>query len=163
MGQSNLPLANGHAHAKAFERLGWTLDKKHRGRGKHLRLTKAGYRATLSIPDHREVKRTIIASLLKLADVSEEKYLQAFTGQILSYWIYEDMVVHTATVHRGDCRYCNDGAGMGRGRIERDSRWLKCQGDAESEIRSVPIRANSLLRKCGASPCCDDGALTWLD
>jgi len=38
-------------------------------------------RATLSIPDHNPVKRTIIASLIKLADVSEEKYLRAFAGE----------------------------------------------------------------------------------
>jgi len=81
MGLSNLPLANGHAHAKAFVRLGWTLDSKRRGRGKHLLLTKRGMRATLSIPDHNPVKRTIIASLIKLADVSEEKYLRAFAGE----------------------------------------------------------------------------------
>jgi predicted RNA binding protein YcfA (HicA-like mRNA interferase family) len=81
MGHSNLPLANGHTHAKAFERLGWTLDKKRRGRGKHLRLTKPGNRATLSIPDHREVKRTIIAELIKLTGESEEKYLRAFAGE----------------------------------------------------------------------------------
>lgn len=81
MGLSNLPLASGHAHAKAFVRIGWTLDTKHRGRGKHLRLTKRGMRATLSIPDHREVKRTIIADLIKLAEVSEEKYLLAFAGE----------------------------------------------------------------------------------
>ena len=22
-----------------------------------------------------------------------------------NYWVYEDMTVHTATVHRGECRY----------------------------------------------------------
>jgi len=38
-------------------------------------------RATLSIPDHHEVKRTIIAELIKLAKVSEEKYLRAFAGE----------------------------------------------------------------------------------
>jgi hypothetical protein len=81
MGLANLPLASGHAHAHAFVRLGWNLDQKRRGRGKHLLLTKSGIRATLSIPDHKQVKRTIIASLIKLADVDEDKYLRAFGGE----------------------------------------------------------------------------------
>lgn len=115
---------------------------------------------TLSIPDHREVKRTIIAGLIKVAGTSEEVYLRAFGGETISddYWVYEDMTVHTATVHRGDCQYCNHGAGMGRGRIERDSRWLGPHS-AEDEIRSASIRANSMLRKCGAGPCRDDPVL----
>ncbi len=78
MGLSNLSLACGADHAAAFERLGWTLDKKRRGRGSHFLLTKTGMHATLSIPDHHEVKRTIIAAQIKLAGVSEERYLQAF-------------------------------------------------------------------------------------
>jgi hypothetical protein len=81
MGQSNLPVACGRDHARAFQRLEWVLDTKRRGRGTHFLLTKPGLRPTLSIPDHHEVKRTIIASLIKLAGVSEEEYLRAFHGQ----------------------------------------------------------------------------------
>ncbi len=33
---------------------------------------------TLSIPDHREVKRAVIAKLLKAAGVDEREYLDAF-------------------------------------------------------------------------------------
>lgn len=84
MGLANLPLASGQAHAQAFVRLGWTLDPKRRGRGSHLRLTKKGVRATLSIPDHKEVKWTIIASLIKIADETEERYLRAFGGENLA-------------------------------------------------------------------------------
>jgi predicted RNA binding protein YcfA (HicA-like mRNA interferase family) len=78
MGLSNLPLASGKEHVAAFKRLGWTCDLKRRGRGVHFLLTKAGIRYTLSIPNEREVKRTIIASQIKLAGVSEAQYLQAF-------------------------------------------------------------------------------------
>jgi hypothetical protein len=81
MGQSNLPLASGQEHVKAFQRLGWIYDTKRRGRGKHLLLTKPGKRPTLSIPDHQQVKRTIIAALIKLAGVSEEEYIKAFYGK----------------------------------------------------------------------------------
>jgi hypothetical protein len=78
MGLRNLPLASGEKHAAAFERLGWIPDHKRRGRGKHLLLTKPGNRATLSIPDEREVKRTIIAAQIKLAGETEASYLCAF-------------------------------------------------------------------------------------
>jgi hypothetical protein len=44
-------------------------------------LRNPGMRPTLSIPDHPEVKRTIIASLIKLAGCSEEEYLEAFPGK----------------------------------------------------------------------------------
>ena len=81
MGLANLPLASGHAHAAAFVRLGWVLDSKRRGRGSHFLLTKSGMRPTLSIPNQREVKRTIIASLIKTAGESEDRYLRAFKGE----------------------------------------------------------------------------------
>lgn len=69
------------------------------------------------------------------------------------YWIYEDMTVHTAVLHRADCRYCNNGAGMGRGRIERDSRWVgrsTTEGFASADqARSLAsIQADSTLRNC---------------
>jgi F-type H+-transporting ATPase subunit beta len=64
------------------------------------------------------------------------------------YWIYEDMTVHTATVHRADCRYCNHGAGMGRGRIAQDSRWLGPYNSMRA-AQQAPVRANSMLRNCG--------------
>lgn len=64
------------------------------------------------------------------------------------YWVYEDMTVHTATVHRADCRYCNNGAGMGRGRIAQDSRWHGAYASVPA-ARLAPIRANSMLRDCG--------------
>ena len=71
-------MASGEAHVRAFERLDWIRDRKRRGRGKHFLLTKPGMRPTLSIPDHPQVKRTIIAALIKLAGVSEEDYLKSF-------------------------------------------------------------------------------------
>ncbi len=82
--------------------------------------------------------------------------------QQAKYWIYEDFVVHTATVHRGECRYCNYGQGRGHGRDPQGSHWIPCASAAENVIRSALTRDNSLLRKCGARPCRDDLALAWL-
>jgi predicted RNA binding protein YcfA (HicA-like mRNA interferase family) len=81
MGLSNLPLSSGEKHAATFERLGWTRDYKRRGRGVHILLTKPGMRATLSIPNEREVKRTIIASLIRAAAETETSYINAFYGR----------------------------------------------------------------------------------
>lgn len=65
------------------------------------------------------------------------------------FYVYEDMVVHTATVHHGDCRYCNDGEGLGRGRNPRDSTWHGPYG-SEDAARSAPTQAKSMLRDCGS-------------
>lgn len=77
MGHSDLPLASGERHAKAFERCGW-IRLARRGRGSHILLSRPGVPVTLSIPDHREVKRAVIAKLLKAAGVDEREYLDAF-------------------------------------------------------------------------------------
>lgn len=78
MGLSDLPLANAEKHAACFERLGWTRDQKRRGRGSHILLTKKGIRATLSIPDHKEVKRTTLAGLIRAAGITQQKYIEEF-------------------------------------------------------------------------------------
>ena len=78
MGLSDLPLANGEKHAACFERLGWTREKKRRGRGSHILLTKKGMRATLSIPDHKEVKRALLAKLISAAGITQAKYIEKF-------------------------------------------------------------------------------------
>jgi len=78
MGLSDLPLASGEKHAACFERLGWTRDWKRRGRGSHILLTKKGMRPTLSIPNHKEVKRTIVAKLISAAEITQEQYIKKF-------------------------------------------------------------------------------------
>lgn len=77
VGQANLPLASGDKHAKAFERCGWTREHR-RGRGTHILLTKPDQRATLSLPDQREVKRALLAQLIRLAELTEDEYLACF-------------------------------------------------------------------------------------
>jgi hypothetical protein len=78
MGLSDLPLASAEKHAACFERLGWTRDRKRRGRGVHILLTKKGVRSTLSIPIQREVKRTVLAGLIHAAGIRQEKYIEEF-------------------------------------------------------------------------------------
>jgi hypothetical protein len=41
-------------------------------------MTKSGETATLVIPDHGDVKRALLAKLLKVAGIPEDVYVQAF-------------------------------------------------------------------------------------
>ena len=77
MGQKNLPLAGGPAHAAAFARCGWIEEPKRDG-SKHIIMTKPGCRHTLSIPKHDEVKRTVLQKLIKAAELTEDEYLACF-------------------------------------------------------------------------------------
>ncbi len=80
MGLRDLPQAGGEAHAKAFERLGWQRRHETRGHNPHIILVKPGMRSTLSIPNHkgRDVKRVLIAKLIKQAQITEAEYMAAF-------------------------------------------------------------------------------------
>jgi HicA toxin of bacterial toxin-antitoxin, len=74
MGQKNLPLASGEDHARAFERCGW----KRRKTASHIILTREGYAATLSIPNHKQVKRGLVQAQIRTAGLTEAEYLAAF-------------------------------------------------------------------------------------
>lgn len=80
MGQSNLPLAHGTAHVKAFERAGWTLA---RIRGSHHIMTKHGCEATLSVPCHagRDLGRGMLSKFIAAAEMTEAEYLAHFSGK----------------------------------------------------------------------------------
>lgn len=77
MGQSDLPLASGAEHVKAFGRAGWTCAKK-KAKDAHFILSKEGHPHALSMPDHGEVKRALLQKQIKLAGMSEQDYLDAF-------------------------------------------------------------------------------------
>jgi predicted RNA binding protein YcfA (HicA-like mRNA interferase family) len=76
VGNNNLPLASGSDHVKAFERAGWACLKR-RGNGKHFILSMDG-KGHLSIPDHREVKRTLLKKQIQNAGLTEADYLDCF-------------------------------------------------------------------------------------
>jgi HicA toxin of bacterial toxin-antitoxin, len=77
VGQKNLPVASGEDHACAFEACGWIRRKT----GNHIILTKPGEKATLSIPNHGEVKRALLQKQIKIARLSEAEYLAAFAAR----------------------------------------------------------------------------------
>lgn len=59
---------------KAFEKLGWEVARQ---RGSHIILTKAGHIATLAVPNHPEVARGTLRSLIMRAGISVEEFLAA--------------------------------------------------------------------------------------
>jgi predicted RNA binding protein YcfA (HicA-like mRNA interferase family) len=77
MPASVLPKASGREHVKAFCSKGWI---KRRQTASHIILTKEGVPATLSIPDHREVKMGTLKQLIRLVGWTDEEYRKIFDG-----------------------------------------------------------------------------------
>lgn len=80
MGHSDLPVADAHAHARAFGRRGWVV-RSGRGKGSHLLLTKPGVAWTVTLPAHGDVKRALLAAQIKGAGLTIEDYCKAFNGR----------------------------------------------------------------------------------
>lgn len=68
-----LPVISGKGVVRAFERAGWKISRRE---GSHIILTKAGTPVTLSVPDHREVKRGTLKSLIRKAGLSVEEFVR---------------------------------------------------------------------------------------
>ena len=69
-----IPLLSGRKVAQSFVRLGWRVARQ---KGSHIILVKSGHIATLSVPDHREVARGTLRSLLQRSGVSLDAFLKA--------------------------------------------------------------------------------------
>ncbi|TKB94207.1 MAG: type II toxin-antitoxin system HicA family toxin [Nitrospira sp.] len=57
-----------------FQRLGWQIVRQ---KGSHIIMTKPGHMATLSIPNHPEVARGTLRSLIAKAGLTIEQFLDA--------------------------------------------------------------------------------------
>jgi predicted RNA binding protein YcfA (HicA-like mRNA interferase family) len=64
---SRLPVISGRDFVRAMAKLGFVLDRQ---KGSHLILFRADPPTTLSVPDHRELDRGTLRSLLRQAGVS---------------------------------------------------------------------------------------------
>ncbi len=69
---STLPNLSGKAVVKAFERDGWT---KVRQRGSHVVMVKDGSMATLSVPDHKEVAKGTLRSLIRASGLTVDEFI----------------------------------------------------------------------------------------
>ena len=57
-----LPVVSGSEVVQAFEALGWSVNRQ---QSSHIILVKDGETATLSVPDHTEVAKGTLRSLLR--------------------------------------------------------------------------------------------------
>lgn len=67
-----VPLLRPGQVVRAFERLGWNVARR---RGSHIIMTKEGHIATLSVPDHPQVARGTLRSLIARAGLTVEEFL----------------------------------------------------------------------------------------
>ena len=67
-----LPVLNGRKVVRAFENLGGQVARQ---RGSHIIMVKDGEIATLSIPDHREVAKGTLRSLIRTAGITVEEFI----------------------------------------------------------------------------------------
>ena len=70
-----LPVISGKETVHAFERAGWKVSRRE---GSHIILTKGGIPVALSVPDHREVRRGTLRSLIRKAGMTVEEFVSLF-------------------------------------------------------------------------------------
>jgi len=68
-----LPVLSGRKVVRAFEGLGWQVVRQ---RGSHIVLVKDGEIATLSIPDHKEVAKGTLRSLIRTAGITVDEFCE---------------------------------------------------------------------------------------
>ena len=65
---------SGRDVVRVFEQFGWQIARQ---RGSHIILIKEGARATLSVPDHKEVARGTLRSLIRATGLTVDEFIQA--------------------------------------------------------------------------------------
>lgn len=71
---ASVPVLRPRDVVKAFKKLGWEVARQ---KGSHLILTKKGHIATLSVPNHPEVARGTLRSLIARAGINLDEFLKA--------------------------------------------------------------------------------------
>ena len=68
-----LPVLSGRKAVRVFEKLGWEVARQ---RGSHIIMVKDGEMATLSVPDHKEIAKGTLRSLIRSAGLTVEAFVQ---------------------------------------------------------------------------------------
>ena len=69
-----LPMLSGRDVVRVFQHLGWQVARQS---SSHIIMLREGSPATLSIPDHREVAKGTLRSLIRAANLSVEEFVAA--------------------------------------------------------------------------------------
>ena len=67
-----LPQLSGRETVQAFESLGWKVVRQ---KGSHIILIQDEYGATLSVPDHKEVAKGTLRSLIRSAGLTVSEFV----------------------------------------------------------------------------------------
>jgi len=67
-----LPVLSGRQVVQVFEALGWRIARR---RSSHIILVKPNHTVTLSVPDHKEVARGTLRSLIRSAGLTAETFI----------------------------------------------------------------------------------------
>jgi predicted RNA binding protein YcfA (HicA-like mRNA interferase family) len=71
---STLPALSGKEVVKKFEKFGWVVARQS---GSHIIMTKEGAVVTLSVPNHREVAKGTLRSLIRSANLTVDEFIRA--------------------------------------------------------------------------------------
>ena len=69
---ASLPSVSGREVVRAFSKDGWQMVRQ---RGSHMILVKEGHMATLSVPDHREVAKGTLRSLIRSSGLTVDSFV----------------------------------------------------------------------------------------
>ena len=69
----SLPVLSGREVVKAFQKAGWQMVRQ---KGSHMILVKSGQIASLSVPDHREVAKGTLRSLIRASELTVEEFIE---------------------------------------------------------------------------------------
>ena len=69
-----LPSLNGEEVVQIFKNFGWSVARQ---KGSHIILTKEGEIATLSVPNHKEVAKGTLRSLIRSASLTVDEFCAA--------------------------------------------------------------------------------------
>jgi predicted RNA binding protein YcfA (HicA-like mRNA interferase family) len=70
----SLPVLSGREVVKVFASFGWEVSRQS---GSHIIMTKSGRTITLSIPDHKEVAKGTLRSLIRAANLTVDEFTTA--------------------------------------------------------------------------------------
>ena len=71
---AQLPNLSGKEVVRIFEKLGWEFSRQS---GSHIVLTKDGEIASLSVPNHKEVAKGTLRSLIRAANLTIDEFVEA--------------------------------------------------------------------------------------
>ena len=74
---ASIPVVSGRETVKVFESLGWEVARQ---RGSHIILVRDGDIETLSVPDHREVAKGTLRSLIRSAGITTDEFQEVLNN-----------------------------------------------------------------------------------